>query len=115
MLVTLPTPDPAPKSDTKNPAHNEPGGLCEDPIAIRLRLGARAAQSCAGASPSNRAWDACISVRSRCRYERAGSACRKGLRAGMSSGWLSGPGRSSAPQMMAPTAKMPAHHQNTVV
>jgi hypothetical protein len=33
----------------------------------------------------------------------------------MSSGLVSGPGRSSAPQMMAPAAKMPAQHQNTVV
>jgi len=42
MLVTLPTPDPGPESDTENPAHKEPGGLCEDPIAIRLRLGSDA-------------------------------------------------------------------------
>jgi len=42
MLVTLPTPDPGPESDTENPAHKEPGGLCEDPIAIRLRPGSDA-------------------------------------------------------------------------
>ena len=52
MLVTLPTPEPAPKSDAENPAHKEPGGLCEDPIAIQREAPTRAVR--AGASPSNR-------------------------------------------------------------
>jgi hypothetical protein len=38
-----------------------------------------------------------------------------GSRAGMPADRASGPERSSVPQMTAPTAKMPAHHQNTVV
>ena len=115
MLVTLPTADPAPKSDTQNPAHNEPGGLCEDPIAIRLRLGARAARPARAPHPVIGHGMPAYRSGPDARHDRASSACREGLRAGMSSGWLSGPGRSSAPQMMAPTAKMPAHHQNTVV
>ena len=36
MLLMLPRPEP----DTENPAHEEPGGLREDPIAIGLRLAA---------------------------------------------------------------------------
>ena len=77
--------------------------------------GARTAQS-AGASLSGRpgASPAQRQVPN-ARHDRAGAACREGLRAGMSPGRVSGPGRSSAPQMMAPAAKMPAHHQNTVV
>ena len=81
MLVTLPTPDPAPKSDTKNPAHNEPGGLCEDPIAIRLRLGARAARPARAPHPviGN---GPCASVRSRC----ASRSCQLGLQGGLAGG-----------------------------
>jgi hypothetical protein len=40
----------------------------------------------------------------RCGHDRAGAGRREGLPAGMSSGSVSGPGRSSAPQMMAPAA-----------
>jgi hypothetical protein len=113
MLVTVPTPDPAPKSDAENPAHKEPGGLCEDPSAIQREAPARAVR--AGASPGNRQGVPAYRPGPDARHDRAGAACREGLRAGRSSGPVSGPGRSSAPQMMAPAAKMPAHNQNTVV
>ena len=49
------------------------------------------------------------------RHDRSAAACRDGWGAGLSPGRVSGPRRSSVPQMTAPAAKMPAHHQNTVV
>lgn len=49
------------------------------------------------------------------RHGRAATASRAGSRAGAAWGRVSGPRRSSTPQITAPAAKMPAHHQNTVV
>ncbi len=49
------------------------------------------------------------------RQDCTDSACWDGSPAGAPPGGGSGPRRSSVPQMTAPAAKMPVHHQNTVV
>ena len=69
----------------------------------------------AGASPGTRQEVPAYQPGPNARHDRAAAACREGSRAGISSGRVSGPRRSSAPQMTAPAAKMPAHHQNAVV
>jgi hypothetical protein len=48
-------------------------------------------------------------------YEPAATGSGDRSSVGASSGRASGPRRSSVPQMTAPAAKIPAHHQNTVV
>src|SRR5215469_2412028 len=79
------------------------------------KRGARAARSARAPHPGNQQVTPVYRSGPAARHDRAGAARREGLRAGMSFGPVSGPGRSSAPPMMAPAAKMPAHHQNTVV
>ena len=67
-------------------------------------------------NPRGRLKRSLLSVRSpNARHGRAATSSRAASRAGASWGRVSGPRRSSTPQITAPAAKMPAHHQNTVV